>query len=74
MAWTSGAKRGIYNLLAGLAADGMAVLVISSELEEVLGISHRVLVVRAGQIVADLAGDETSEEEIMTLAFGAPTG
>jgi simple sugar transport system ATP-binding protein/ribose transport system ATP-binding protein len=65
-----GAKRAIYDLIAGLAADGMAVLVISSELEEVLGLAHRVLVVRGGRIVAELSGEHATEEAVMTAAFG----
>ena len=49
-----GAKRAIYRLLTSLAEQGMAVLLISSELEEVLGLAHRVLVMRLGRIVAEL--------------------
>jgi ABC-type sugar transport system ATPase subunit len=50
-----GAKRAIYQLINSLAERGMAVLLISSELEEVLGLAHRVLVMRLGRIVAELA-------------------
>ena len=49
-----GAKRAIYELLASLTADGLGVLLISSDVEEILGLAHRVLVMRAGQIVAEL--------------------
>ena len=42
-----GAKRAIYDCIAALAAEGLGVLLISSELEEVLGLAHRVLVMRA---------------------------
>ena len=52
-----GAKRAIYELLASLAADGMAVLLISSDVEEILGLAHRVLVMRQGRIAAELAGE-----------------
>ena len=65
-----GAKRAIYGLIRDLAARGVAVLLISSELEEVIGLAHRVLVVRAGRIVAGFDGDRVSEEEIMRAAFG----
>jgi ABC-type sugar transport system ATPase subunit len=65
------AKRAIYDLLANLAAEGMGVLVISSELEEVLGLSHRVIVMKEGRIVAEMAGDEATEHDVMTAAFGA---
>lgn len=65
-----GAKRGIYDILARLAARGMAVLVVSSELEEVLGLAHRILVMRSGRIVGELEGHSASESDVMELAFG----
>jgi ABC-type sugar transport system ATPase subunit len=64
-----GAKRAIYDLIVGLAGRGVAVLLISSELEEVLGLAHRVLVMRAGRVVAELDGDAT-EQAVMNEAFG----
>jgi rhamnose transport system ATP-binding protein len=64
------AKRAIYELLAKLAADGVAVLMISSELEEILGLADRVLVMRKGRIVAELVGAEATEEACMSAAFG----
>jgi rhamnose transport system ATP-binding protein len=67
-----GAKRAIYELLLRLAAEGLGVLLISSELEEVLGLSHRVLVVREGRIVAEFAGDAANEGAVMRAAFGEP--
>ena len=65
-----GAKRSIYNLIAGLASDGMGVLIISSELEEVLGLAHRVLVMRGGEIAAELVGEQLNERDAMHAAFG----
>lgn len=65
------AKRGIYDTLAQLAAEGLGILMISSELEEVLGLAHRVLVMREGRIVADLSSETASERAIMLAAFGA---
>jgi ABC-type sugar transport system ATPase subunit len=65
-----GAKRAIYELIAELAAQGLGVLLISSELEEVIGLSHRVLVIRAGRIVAEIPGEEADEETVMRAAFG----
>ena len=65
-----GAKRGIYDTLAALAAEGMAVLLVSSELEEVLGIAHRILVMRAGRLVGELDGMTATRSEVMELAFG----
>ena len=56
-----GAKRAIYDFIASLAADGLGVILISSELEEILGLSHRVLVMRRGRVVAELAGDAMTE-------------
>ena len=47
----------------------MAVLLISSELEEVLGLAHRVHVMRGGEIVARLEGDEITEDAVMAAAF-----
>jgi ABC-type sugar transport system ATPase subunit len=64
-----GAKRAIYELLASLAADGMSVLLISSDLEEVIGLSHRILVMRNGRLVAEFDRD-ASEEHLMAAAFG----
>jgi simple sugar transport system ATP-binding protein/ribose transport system ATP-binding protein len=69
-----GAKLAIYQLIKTLASEGMAVLLISSELEEVLGLAHRVLVLRRGRIVAefkDMPDGQSSltEDAIMRAAF-----
>jgi simple sugar transport system ATP-binding protein/ribose transport system ATP-binding protein len=68
-----GAKRAIYDILVGLAESGMGILLISSELEEILGLAHRVLVMRRGRIVAELAGDQLNEAAILAAAFSEPT-
>ena len=65
-----GAKRDIYEVLVRLAADGMAILLISNEVEEILGLAHRVLVMRAGRLVAELSGPDMTEEAIVNAAFG----
>ena len=65
-----GAKRDLYQLIVELAANGVAILLISNEVEEILGLAHRVLVMRAGRIVAELTGDQMTEEAIMAAAFG----
>jgi ribose transport system ATP-binding protein len=65
-----GAKRAIYDFLAGLAGEGLGVLLISSELEEVIGLSHRVLVMRLGRLVGELAGESITEDAILAAAFG----
>jgi ABC-type sugar transport system ATPase subunit len=65
-----GAKRDLYQLIVDLAAGGVAVLLISNEVEEILGLSHRVLVMRAGRVVAELVGDRMTEEAILAASFG----
>jgi ribose transport system ATP-binding protein len=67
-----GAKRAIYDLMTELAADGVGVLFISEDTEEILGLAHRVLVMRGGRIVAELSGDAMTEAAILAAAFGAP--
>ncbi|MGR3365736.1 MAG: sugar ABC transporter ATP-binding protein [Maritimibacter harenae] len=64
-----GAKRSIYDLIAGLAARGKAILLISSELEEILGLSHRVIVVSRGRVAGELEGADLTESGLMTAAF-----
>jgi rhamnose transport system ATP-binding protein len=68
-----GAKRDIYEVMVRLASDGMAILLISNEVEEILGLAHRVVVMRAGRLVAELAGAEMTEEAIVSAAFGTST-
>jgi ribose transport system ATP-binding protein len=65
-----GAKREIYNLIHQLARQGMACLLISSEMTELIGLCHRVLVMRSGTVEGELSGDELTEEAIMRLAAG----
>jgi ribose transport system ATP-binding protein len=69
-----GAKQEIYRLITGLAAEGIAILFISSELEEVIGVCRRVLVMRAGRLAGFLEGSAVNEEEIMYLATGIREG
>jgi ribose transport system ATP-binding protein len=63
-----GAKSEIYKLLNELAAQGRAIIVISSELPEVLQLSHRVLVMCEGRITGEVRGDEATQENLMALA------
>lgn len=63
-----GAKSEIYKLLNDLAAQGRAIVVISSELQEVLQLSHRVLVMCEGRITGEVGGDEATQENLMALA------
>lgn len=67
-----GSRRSIYDLIHAQAAQGIGVVVISSEVEEVLGLAHRILVVRGGRIVAEFEGAEMTEENILTAAFADP--
>ena len=63
-----GAKAEIYHLINDLAADGLAILIISSELPEILALSDRVLVMKSGRITGELNRDEANEERILALA------
>ena len=63
-----GTKAEIYHLLDELAGAGLAILVISSDLPEVLALSDRILVMRAGQLTGELSRGEATEERIMALA------
>ena len=65
-----GAKQEIYRLMEQLAAGGVAILFVSSEMEEVIGMSDRTLVMHEGCITGELARNELSEERIMNLATG----
>ena len=64
-----GAKQAIYEFLVELAAEGLGIVLISSELEEVIGLSHRVLVMRRGRIVAELEDEGITESAILAAAF-----
>jgi ribose transport system ATP-binding protein len=68
------AKQEIYRFLAELAARGTAVLLISSELEEIIGMCERVVVMREGRVAGELEGAAVGEHEIMYLATGLETG
>ncbi|UYF99778.1 MULTISPECIES: sugar ABC transporter ATP-binding protein [unclassified Halomonas] len=65
------AKQQIYRLIRELTAQGKAVVVISSELEEIIGLADRALVIRQGRVAATLEGDDINEERIMLYAAGA---
>jgi ribose transport system ATP-binding protein len=65
-----GAKAEIYRLMRGLAKEGVAVLMISSDMEEVIGVSDRIAVMHQGAISGFLTRDEFSEENILLLAIG----
>ncbi len=64
-----GAKAEIYRLIDRLASDGMAIIFISSELPEVIGVSDRILAMQGGRITGELAAAQASEEAILGLAM-----
>jgi ribose transport system ATP-binding protein len=65
-----GSKSEIYKLIVDLARNGMAIIMVSSELEEVIGLADRVLVMHEGRCAGALEAGEISEENIMRLATG----
>ncbi|MEO8411159.1 MAG: D-xylose ABC transporter ATP-binding protein, partial [Propionivibrio sp.] len=65
-----GAKRDIYFLIQRLAREGRAVVVVSSELVELIGLCHRVIVMRGGRIQTTLAANQLTEEELIAYATG----
>lgn len=65
-----GAKAEIYQLIVNLAESGKAIMVVSSELPEVMGISDRIIVMQGGKIVGSIDKEEYTENRIMTLAVG----
>ncbi|WP_199563464.1 MULTISPECIES: sugar ABC transporter ATP-binding protein [unclassified Oceanispirochaeta] len=69
-----GAKAEIYSLLRDLAAKGVGILMISSDLSEILGMSDRILVMQTGTLVGTIPGNEATEENVMTLAAGTVQG
>jgi simple sugar transport system ATP-binding protein/ribose transport system ATP-binding protein len=67
-----GSRRSIYDLIVAQAKQGVGVVVISSEVEEVLGLAHRILVVRGGRDVREFSGEAMTDANILTAAFADP--
>jgi ribose transport system ATP-binding protein len=65
-----GAKREIYDLIVHLASQGLGCVVVSSEMPELLGICHRILVMRDHRLAGELSQSEMSEQRVMALAAG----
>jgi ABC-type sugar transport system ATPase subunit len=65
-----GARRAIYDIVADLVAEGMAVVLISSEYDEVVNMSHRLCVMREGRIVKEFASTQVSHAAALAAAFG----
>ena len=68
-----GTKQQIYKFIAELAARGKAIIVISSEMQELIGICHRILVMHHGKIVGEVSGEAMTESEIVVYATGVKT-
>ncbi|RWG10461.1 MAG: sugar ABC transporter ATP-binding protein, partial [Mesorhizobium sp.] len=64
-----GAKAEIYRLIESLADQGLAILLISSEMPELLGLADRILVMQSGSISGELPWQEASEEAVLALAM-----
>jgi ABC-type sugar transport system ATPase subunit len=65
-----GAKQEIYSLMSELAAQGIAIIMISSELPEILGMSDRIIVMHEGRVKGELSRKDATQERIMQLAIG----
>jgi len=65
-----GAKAEVHRIISQLAAQGMAIVLISSELLEVLGMADRIVVLHEGRVAAEFDRDEASQERIMAAATG----
>ena len=65
-----GAKADIYQLIDRLAREGMGVIVVSSDLIEIINLSNRIVVMRDGQAIKTLESDELTEENVMLYAMG----
>lgn len=68
-----GAKRQIYEMIVALATRGLGVVLVSSELEEVMGLSHRVHLIRAGQTIGEVDPRVATLDEVLFRLFGLPS-
>ena len=66
-----GAKAEIYEILRGLAKEGLGILAVSSEISEIFEISDRVLVMHAGKLAADMGREEMTEANVVAAATGS---
>lgn len=69
-----GARGEIYRIIRDLAASGMAVLLVSSDMPELIGLTHRVLVMRSGAVVGEVGRDELSSEDAQERIFRLASG
>ena len=63
-----GAKYEIYQLILNMAKEGKSIIMVSSEMPELLGVCNRILVMSGGKLAGQVDADHTTQEEIMTLA------
>ncbi|CAM5458030.1 ribose transport system ATP-binding protein/rhamnose transport system ATP-binding protein [Aquamicrobium terrae] len=68
-----GTKEQIYKFIAQLAEEGRSIIVVSSEMPELIGICDRIVVMRAGSVVGEVTGDDMTEDRIVVLATGVKT-
>ena len=69
-----GAKQEIYKLMNALAEQGKSILMISSEMEELLGMSDRIVVLHEGRVTGELQKNEFSQDKVLELASGITEG
>lgn len=65
-----GTKEQIYQFIANLADEGKSIIVVSSEMPELIGICDRIVVMREGRIAGEVTGDRMTEHDIVVLATG----
>lgn len=68
-----GSKSEIHQFLKNSAKDGMSIIMVSSDMRELIELSHRIIVMRNGRIAGELSGSEISEESVLRLASGLAT-
>ena len=64
-----GAKSEFYNMICEFAKEGLAVILISSELPEVIGLSDRIIVMRGRRIVGEISAKDATEEKLLSMAM-----
>jgi rhamnose transport system ATP-binding protein len=69
-----GTKAAVHKLMSDLANEGKAILMISSEIPEIIGMSDRILVMSEGLLVAEISSAEATQEKILTAALGEKSG
>jgi ribose transport system ATP-binding protein len=65
-----GAKQEIYKVMVNLLKEGKAIIMVSSDMPEIISMSDRVIIMKNGQKMAELTGEDISEENILTYSIG----